>query len=268
MMNDFNIVVEGRDGKFIVNKNDVVVSRSLILYGEYARQEMKYFKTFCAPGDVIVEVGANIGAHTVGLARTVENQGQIIAIEPQPILFHNLCGNISINSLTNVQCLNLAISNVEGITHIPPINYSSENNFSAFFLDDAYTGQKISTKRLDDILRLSRFDFLKIDVEGMEMQVLEGTERHIKEFKPILFVENIFHEKSQALIEHLWGMDYELYWCITPYFSEDNFNQNKENVFSNNKSFDILGIHKSSDKDMPLTNLLPKVEDSEFHPLK
>ncbi|MBT4429401.1 MAG: FkbM family methyltransferase, partial [Nitrospinaceae bacterium] len=68
MENEFNVVVSCRDGEFIANKNDIYVGRSLIKYGEFSYQEMVLFKALCEPSDVIIEAGANIGAHTVGNA--------------------------------------------------------------------------------------------------------------------------------------------------------------------------------------------------------
>jgi FkbM family methyltransferase len=257
-------VVDCRDGKFIANKNDMYVGRSLIKYGEFSYQEMDAFKLTCAPNDVIVEIGANIGAHTVGLAKIAGTGGRVVAIEPQPVIFQNLCGNISINSLTNVDCLNLLMSNEEGTGYIPPYNYAADGNFGSAELAETDSGHEIPKARLDDIFQYPRLKMLKIDVEGMERFVIEGAEEVIRTHKPILFVENDRLENSQALIEHIFGLGYDLWWHISPLFSENNFNGDTENIYKGIVSANMVGIHRSVNTKVDLT----KVENSDYHPMK
>lgn len=263
MENDFNVVVECRDGKFIANKNDQYVGRSLIKYGEFSYKEMELFRMVCSPGDFIAEVGANIGGHTVGLAKTVGPQGRVVAIEPQPVLFQNLCGNVSINSLTNVECLNLAISSEEGTITVPHYDYAKEGNFGGIAVAESESGTEVPMKRFDDIYRWPLLQLLKVDVEGMEKKVLEGAKGTIETLKPALFVENDRVDNSKELIEYILGLDYDLWWHISPLFSEDNFNGDKENIFEGISSFNMVGAHRSIKANINL----PKIKDSGEHPL-
>jgi FkbM family methyltransferase len=264
MENDFNVLAECRDGQFIANKNDSYVGRSLIKYGEFSYKEMEGFRMLCGPGDFIAEVGANVGAHTVSLAKTVGPQGRVVAIEPQPILFQTLCGNVSINSLTNVDCLNLAISSEEGTLTVPYCDYAREGNFGGVSMTDTGGGSEVPMNRLDDIYVYSRLKMLKIDVEGMEKKVLEGAKNIIKTLKPILYLENDRVDNSKELIEYIFGLGYNLWWHITPLFSEDNFNGDKENIYTGIASFNMLGTHHSVEANINL----PKIEDSDIHPLR
>ena len=61
------------------------------------------------PGDVVVDVGADIGALTVPLARAVGPAGRVLAFEPQPTVFQNLCANLALNDLLHVQAFNAAL---------------------------------------------------------------------------------------------------------------------------------------------------------------
>lgn len=264
MSNDFNVVVECRDGKFIANKNDMYVGKALIKYGEFSYLEMDAFKKICDPGDVVVEVGANIGSHTVGLAKIVGNEGRVLAIEAQPTIFQNLCGNISINSLTNVDCLNIAVSNRNGSIKIPFYDYSKKGNFGGISMGHSDTGSEVEMKKLDDVFSYNRLKLLKVDVEGMEKEVLEGAVNVIRDFKPILYVENDRVKESKELIEYIFHLGYQLWWHMPPLFNGDNFNGVSENIFENIISLNMMGFHKSIDVNVDL----PKVEDSSLHPLQ
>ncbi|MBT3352169.1 MAG: FkbM family methyltransferase [Nitrospinaceae bacterium] len=263
MENEFNVVVSCRDGEFIANKNDIYVGRSLIKYGEFSYQEMVLFKALCEPSDVIIEAGANIGAHTVGLAKLVGLEGRVVAIEPQATLYQNLCGNISINSLTNVDCLNLALSNEAGTALVPHFNYVEENNYGGVAMGSNEAGYEVQQMRLDDLFRFPKLKFLKIDVEGMEKKVLEGAENIIKQFSPVMYIENDRLDRSKDLIEHLFSLDYDLWWHITPLFNENNFNGDTENIYLGVSSVNMLCIHASAKAKIDL----PKIEDSGQHPV-
>ena len=76
ILKDNMVLVAGRDGYFLVSLNDMYTGRGLACYGEYIAEEAAFLKQLIRPGDHIVEVGANIGAHTIGLARAVGPQAR------------------------------------------------------------------------------------------------------------------------------------------------------------------------------------------------
>ena len=88
----YNKLVSGCDGFFVANENDLYVGRAIIKYGEYSQLEMDLLQQVVAPGNVAVDVGA----HTVGLAKRVGPKGRVLAFEPQPVIFQNLCANLSL----------------------------------------------------------------------------------------------------------------------------------------------------------------------------
>src|SRR5580658_2411383 len=171
---DYNQLAAGRDGYFLYNRNDYYIGRSIEQYGEYNALEMKLFRQFCTAGHVVIEVGANIGAHTVGLARLVGQQGRVLAFEPQRLPFQTLCANVALNSLENVDCFWAAVSSQDGFIDVPDLNPRKNFNFGAVTLVDAQSGRWVPCHTLDHHITLPRVDLIKIDVEGMEADVLRG----------------------------------------------------------------------------------------------
>jgi len=86
---------------------------------------------------------------------------------------------------------------------------------------------------------------MKIDVEGMERNVLQGARSTIENFKPALYVENDRSKKSAALITYLESIHYDLYWHRPPMFNPDNFEGNSEDIFKGIVSINMLGFHRS-----------------------
>ena len=97
------VLTYGRRGRFYVNLFDEFIGKSLRRYGEWAESELELLERYIKPGDVIVDIGANIGTHTVAFAQLVGPRGLVIAFEPQARIFQLLCANVVANDLGNVQ---------------------------------------------------------------------------------------------------------------------------------------------------------------------
>ena len=260
----FNRLARGRYGYILYNKNDTYVGRSVEQYGEYGETEASLLKQICQPNDIVVEVGANIGSLTVPMAMAVGNDGMVLAFEPQPIVFQTLCANLALNSLTNVRCFRSAVGSEGGHIFIPGIRYDMEGNFGGVSVDGFDEGFKVPKVTLDEILEIPRCKMIKIDVEGMEAEVVAGAAETIKKFRPILYVENDRVEKSKQLIELLWSMEYKLVWHLTPLFNPENFAGNKENVFGTVVSVNMLCVPNEKNIDLPGSS---EITDSSIHPL-
>lgn len=240
----FNRIKTCRHGVFLYNHNDFYIGRSLELYGEWSEGEVSLFQFFLRPGDTVVEVGANIGTHTVYFAKTVGEKGNVVAIEPQRVVFQTLCANLALNSLTNTFCYQLGLGEAPGVAKIPVLDYKKLNNFGGVSLNYETGGEQIQISTLDSFgIQFCRL--LKIDVEGMELQVLRGGSETIRRCQPILYLENDRAENSAALIQYLHELGYELYWHRPPIYNPNNFLKNTQNVFGNVVSINMLGIHPS-----------------------
>ena len=162
---------------------------------------------------VVLDIGANIGAHTLYFAAAVGPRGRVIAYEPQRVIHQMLCANLALNSVTNVQALHAGAGRERGITRVPS-SITARTIISAA-CRSARTGLRSgSTSFPSTRLELERCHFMKIDVEGMEGEVLAGASSTIARLRPQLYVENDRREKSAALIEQLFSLNYELFWHL------------------------------------------------------
>jgi FkbM family methyltransferase len=247
-----NVVKQCRHGAMVYNRHDIYIGRSLELYGEYSLGEIQIFEQIVRPGDVVIEVGANIGAHTLRLAQLAGPSGRVHAFEPQRIIFQTLCANLALNSITNTHCYQQGVGSTTGELPVPPIDYERPNNFGGVSLGaDAPHRWSAADPRvevvplvmLDQVFAsLARLRLLKIDVEGMESDVLLGGRELILRTRPILYVENDRPAKSESLVASLRTLGYDLYWHTPPLYNPANYFGNRENVFGGTISINIFGV--------------------------
>jgi FkbM family methyltransferase len=240
-------LVEARHGFFLYNPNDAYVGRALETYGEYGEYEMALLRSLLRPGDTVLEVGANLGALTVPLARTVGPAGQVLAFEPQPAVFHTLCANLAFNALEQARAFPYALGAREGKVGMPRMDYALPNNFGGVGLPEtgsvvAGSGWTAPIVRLDGLAEDLVPRLIKIDVEGMEIDVLRGAERVIRRARPLLYVENDRLEHSAGLIRLLRRLGYRLYWHLPPLFNPDNYFDYQGNIYGAVVSVNLLGI--------------------------
>lgn len=234
------------------NINDSFIGRALDKYGEIFRGEAWVFSQLVRPNMTAVEVGANIGVLTVPLARFVGSRGKVIALEPQRIVYQMLCGNIALNALDNVFAHHAAAGRAAGSIMVPPVDYAAQGNFGGVSLGLSGEGEAVPLVTIDQ-LGLSSCDFMKVDVEGMELDVLLGAPDTIEKFRPRLYVENDRGgEKSADLIAHLLALDYRLYWHLPRLFEPDNYFGDVENFFGNTVSANMICIPKSGPLSLPV----------------
>lgn len=240
----FNRLARTRHGLMLYNRHDVYIGRSLDRYGEFSEGELDLMRQLLRPGSWVVEVGANVGTHTLPLARAAGPTGRVIAFEPQRIVFQTLAANVALNSLTNVECRWEAAGAEPGSIVVPTINYESDNNFGGLELGKYATGERVPVTTVDR-LDLPRCDLLKIDVEGMELDVLRGAAQTLARLRPVVYLENDRPENSPKLIEFLQQAGYRLYWHVPAMFDAANHYGNSTNAFPNLVSANMLGVHES-----------------------
>ncbi|MCC7426107.1 MAG: FkbM family methyltransferase [Alphaproteobacteria bacterium] len=253
-----------RNGPMMFPARDAYIGRSLELYGEFSPAEARFLAQTLRPGMVVVEVGANIGAHTVGLARAIGPAGRVLAFEPQRILHQLLCANLSLNAIGNVIAHRAAAGAARGDLRVPAMDYARPGNFGAVSLgaqekggggqganaqaDGAAQpppGERVAVLPLDEF-GLRRLDLLKIDAEGMENEVIAGAADTIGRCRPVLYLENDRRPRSAELIGRLQGLGYRLWWHLPPLYSPDNFRGQATNVFPRIVSVNMLGLPPDS----------------------
>jgi FkbM family methyltransferase len=239
----------------IYNRNDIYIGRSLQVYGEFSEGECDLFRQFVQPGWTIVEMGSNIGSHTVPLAKWIGAKGRLYAFEPQRIVFQALCANIALNDLLNVLAFQQAVGSQSGTIVIPDVNYEMENNFGGLELGRYQRGEKVPLVTLDS-LGLESCHFIKMDIEGMEREAILGGLATIQRFLPLLYLENDRRDRESELIQTLASLGYQMYHHYPPLFNPRNYFNESRNIFGNLASKNLLCVHQS----IPQQINLPKVE--------
>ena len=122
------------------------------------------------PGDVVIDVGANIGTHTLAAAVATRPSGVVHAFEPHPRTFGFLGRNVARNQLTNIMLYNFAVGSQDGELHFSDCYEDTENAV----MSDGPLAVPVRTLDSLDPSPGAEIAFLKIDVEGFELAVLEG----------------------------------------------------------------------------------------------
>jgi FkbM family methyltransferase len=158
-------------------------------------------KEFTEP--VIFDIGANIGTFTTWMAKAFPN-GKVYAFEPQRAVFQMLAGNAAINNLYNVYAYNIGIGKENTKVEFQEPNYFQNCDFGTFSLvEDIVPASKnkitVSINTLDwfmEYYNIPKIHLLKIDVEGMDLDVLTGGLNTIKKHLPVIFIEHCDNRKT------------------------------------------------------------------------
>lgn len=232
--NDYHVMPDEQDwySKNERNENCYGVGHELLNSSEFSMNEvtlLQYLlyrrREYFGDGVVAFDIGANIGTHTVELARYITGWGTVTAFEAQETIFYALAGNIVINNCLNAKAKFMALGSYQGLIEVPNLDYSKPASFGSLEIQDKDInediGQSVSRKKSDCnnvpintidsiLLNSKRLDLLKIDVEGMEYEVLIGARHTLNNLKPIIFMETIKSDKSQ-LVNRLISHDYEIF---------------------------------------------------------
>ena len=208
-----------RYGNMLYMEDDPTIGRSLELYGEYCHSEIEAIKNFVGPTSWFVDIGANIGTHTVGVSPYVN---RVVAFEPDSDNFNLLIKNISTCGCKNVTPTQLAMSS----------NFGEVDTQFDYGKTTLVPGTAVKVASLD-MIGLPQIDFVKIDVEGMELDVLQGMTATLQGFKPHLLIEMQDETKYSKIYDYLKEFGYYMYWMPVATYNTNNHKNNKENVFGN-----------------------------------
>jgi FkbM family methyltransferase len=151
------------------------------------------FVAECRPGDVVLDVGANIGITALRASAAVGPAGRVYAFEPDAINLSQLSRHISINGVTNVEIVELGLSDTPGSAHLGVVNAGNRgmNRIERAPAESA-NGAVVRLTTMDEFVTgrsLERVNVIKADVEGFEGAVLRGAARTLSRFRPTLFLE-------------------------------------------------------------------------------
>jgi FkbM family methyltransferase len=212
-INNF-VMIESNYGKFIVNRHCAHQAESLIKTGS-PHIQVELNKILALVGQlpekcIVVDAGANVGLISIPIAKAVLPRGGVVhAFEMQRMMFYALCGSAALNDLENLIVRNQALGSAIGTLGAAKPDYSKPGDFGLFSLLDQATAQPERVEMVTiDSLGLPRLDFLKIDVEGMEIEVLKGARDSIKRHQPWGWVE-YWKVDINAIKAQFAGLDYK-----------------------------------------------------------
>lgn len=222
----FAAIVPTAYGQMLVNRYDINQTNALFKTGlAIEHGEIKTLATLLGkgpPDPVVIDVGANFGTYTLAFSAFAGPRGRVYSYEAQRMIYYMLAGSVALNSLTNVHCFNAAVGDHEGSIDLPQFDYSKPMNFGSVEFGptqkeqlpqertyDPAVAEKVPLTTLDK-LDLPRVDLIKIDVEGMEAQVLAGASATIRRCQPLLFVEFLKGDPP-ALLAQMVELGYEVF---------------------------------------------------------
>jgi len=185
-----------REGVSFLAKPSVPIGYHVTFFGTYEAELRALMRRYLAPGGVAMDVGANVGWHTLLMAQLVGPGGRILAVEANPSVRERLAEHLQANRVTNVTIVPSALGNQVGVLRFlaPPVDSMGAG-------DGHVAGEKDKDSRhiveaevttLDVVVEregLRRLDFVKIDVEGFEWPVLQGASATLAKFRPIVCFE-------------------------------------------------------------------------------
>jgi len=219
---DVTNTIDDRPEKYALFKNNDLISSYIRSYGAFQPDIMRICLKFMTDKTQnVLDIGANIGSFTIPVAKNIT--GTVFSFEVQRHIFMQLCTNCFLNRLANVYPIHGFITNKENLnkySEVSIVNYYNSENTGAFSINEEHIKitsnitylpptiedafDKIQTIHIDD-LNIQNIGFIKIDVEGAELDVLKGMQNTIKQndFPPLLF-ECSIHEAYTDIREKLF----------------------------------------------------------------
>jgi len=211
-----NVLVSSDQGIMIVNRFDcnqqqVGHGQWLLDHGSVSSVEASetYKCLMNVQSPVFFDVGANIGTYTTWIAKLFPHS-KIYAFEAQRLVFQMLCGNLAINNFDNCYTYNMAIGSKNGFITVSEPNYYSNEDFGIFSLIEEKIKEKsgniyniplITIDSFVESYNINQVDFIKIDVEGMDLDVLQGATITISKYNPSIFIE--YSDNRTSILEKI-----------------------------------------------------------------
>ena len=198
---------------YLLMNSDDVISNAIRTSGRWSFNETILCKAFLqkTKNKRVIDAGANLGAFALPVAKALQaSGGSVICFEPQRIVFQQLCANVFLNRLDNVYTHNLALGDIDRGVEIPELDYHTSQNVGGFSIDPAIRAQmdktiagtreenfheaskrtySVKQRKLDNFGYFEDVAFIKVDIEGLELEFFRGARKTIVEnnFPPIIF---------------------------------------------------------------------------------
>ncbi len=237
---------------FCMNLNPTEhIQQQLFWYGSYEKELGNLIRKVLKPGDVFLDIGANIGYFSL-LAATKQTSSTVVSFEPVKNVFESLKENVQINDIKNIVTINAALGDTNEEKEIF-ISARENQGMSSFKQPENFSGTKEKVKVLcvDDWFNsfaLPKVDLVKIDTEGSELSALKGMRQVLERFKPLVIVEvnpatlGMFGLSSHDILNYLKQLNFEAFLIL-----EDG--SPGKAVKEINSTMNVLFIHNDKMKD-------------------
>jgi len=185
---DKHYLVRCPGGKIYLNLRENKSEREKFI-GYYEYQKTNLFKKMVKPGMTILDIGTNKGYFSLLSAKKMDDDGQVLSFEPHPKNCYWIKKSISVNGYKSIKLFQVALSNKNGEMRL---FVGAKSGHHSLVRNQELGSIAISTRKLDDILaeqKISKVDLIKIDVEGAEIQVLEGANKLLAQQSPKLLID-------------------------------------------------------------------------------
>ncbi|MCX6757180.1 MAG: FkbM family methyltransferase [Candidatus Nomurabacteria bacterium] len=203
--------------------NNCLVDESIEKFGFWEKELGSIFKKYLHKGDIFLDIGANIGYHSLFVASILNGTGKVYSFEPIRRLANQLNESVILNKFQNIEVCNFGLAEYDEDSRViyirdENIGGSSLLRYKDLELVKVKEVEKISVKKLDSFLLNTEVDMIKIDVEGFEYEVLKGAIDILKKYHPIIIMEfsPIFYnqeskQKSYNIISFLENLGYHFH---------------------------------------------------------
>lgn len=236
------------EGSFLIYINPFLnggVDDDIYTTGMWEPEITDLLKQYLPKEGTFLDIGANIGYHSLFAASLLSETGSVIAFEPLPRLYSQMSKSVRENSFTHVTIHNVALSNKEGFGELSLV----DENIGASSLQSVQQERsvsevvKVSLNKLDNYLpTLTRVDLIKIDIEGSEFEALKGGRELLETYKPVIILEfspQVYEKealgKSLDLFNFIKNLGYSISVIDKPHINiEDNLkNKNFSDLHAN-----------------------------------
>lgn len=212
------LVFEQYLGDIRVNIDTRYKVERIMWTGAYEPELMAFIRSHIPAGATCLDIGGNVGAVTLALSKAVGDSGHVHTFEPAPQNFRRLEANLALNPelKSRITLHRCGCSNQPGTLYWQEESGNPGNGFLG-----GEGSEKVDVVVLDEYFRdkpLSRIDFCKVDVEGMELEVFQGAQELIHQHKPTLFFETLSRFSNAGMRDNfgelrafLQSLDYQFY---------------------------------------------------------
>jgi FkbM family methyltransferase len=220
------------------------IQQQLFWYGFYEKEVGDLLKKSVKPGDVFLDLGANIGYFSLLVANNSPSV-KVISFEPVADLFQNMNNNISLNNIKNISTINVAVGEINEEKELF-VSAPDNMGMSSFKQPENYSGknERVKVVTIDDWFKtsgLTRIDIIKLDIEGSELAALKGMKEVLQEQKAVLIVEinpgtlSMFKLKPSDIYDYLKQLNFEGFLIlengILEYLAQPEINQTTNVLF-------------------------------------